>query len=136
MAGVNKVILLGNVGKDPEVRHLESGNVVAGLTIATSEKYKDKSGQSQEVTEWHNVVVWGKLAEIVEKYVSKGNQLYVEGKIKTEKWTDKDGNERKTTKIFATEITLLGGKGGSGGGGQAQDVPVMEGSGGEDDLPF
>ncbi|MBQ0053510.1 MAG: single-stranded DNA-binding protein [Bacteroidales bacterium] len=107
----NKVLLIGNVGKDPDVRHLESGAVVAQFTLATSERYKDKSGAIQELTEWHNIVCWRQLAEIAEKYISKGTQIFVEGKIRTRNWTDQSGAKRYTTEIYADNIRLLGRKG-------------------------
>lgn len=96
---LNKVILIGNLGKDPEVRHLDNGGVVANFSMATNESYKDKQGQKQTVTEWHSVVVWGKVAEIVEQYVKSGSLIYVEGKLKTRSWEDKDGNKRYTTEV-------------------------------------
>jgi single-strand DNA-binding protein len=109
MAGsVNKVILIGNVGKDPEVRHLENGAVVANFTLATSESYKDKnSGERIENTDWHDIVVWRGLAEVVEKYVRKGHKIYVEGKLKKRTWQDKEGNTRYTTEVVADEMTML-----------------------------
>lgn len=109
MAGVNKVILVGNLGKDPEVRYLDNGTAVANFTIATSESYKDKnSGERVTQTEWHNVVVWRGLAEVAEKYLKKGNQVYIEGKLKTRSWEDKDGNTRYTTEIVGDNMTMLG----------------------------
>lgn len=109
MAGsVNKVILIGNLGKDPEVRHLENGAVVANFSIATSETYKDRNtGQKVENTDWHDIVVWRGLAEIVEKYVRKGHKVYVEGKLKKRSWQDKEGNTRYTTEVIADELTIL-----------------------------
>ena len=109
MAGtVNKVILIGNLGKDPEVRHLENGAVVANFPIATSESYTDKNtGQKVENTDWHNIVVWRGLAGVVEKYVKKGQKVYIEGKLKTRSWQDKDGSTRYTTEIIADELTIL-----------------------------
>ena len=109
MAGtVNKVILIGNLGKDPEVRHLENGAVVANFPIATSESYTDKNtGQKVENTDWHNIVVWRGLAGVVEKYVKKGQKIYVEGKLKTRSWQDKDGSTSYTTEIIADELTIL-----------------------------
>ena len=104
---VNKVILLGNLGKDPEVRYLEQNRVVAKFTLATSETFTNRQGERQTETEWHNIEVWDNLARIVEKYVKKGNQLYLEGKIRTERWTDKEGHEHTTKKIKATSLTLL-----------------------------
>ena len=110
MAGVNKVILVGNLGKDPEVRHLESGVAVANFPIATSETYKDKSGTRQEQTEWHNIVLWRGLAEIAEKYLKKGNQIYVEGKLRSRSWEDKEGNTRYITEVVGDNLTMLGSK--------------------------
>lgn len=109
MAGsVNKVILIGNLGKDPEVRHLENGAVVANFSIATSETYTDRAtGERKENTDWHNIVVWRGLAEVVEKYVRKGTKIYVEGKLKTRSWQDKEGNTRYTTEVVADELTML-----------------------------
>ncbi len=109
MAGVNKVILVGRLGKDPEVRHLESGAAVANFTMATSESYKDKNtGQRVEQTEWHNIVLWRWLAETAEKYLHKGDMVYIEGKLKTRSWQDKDGNTRYTTEVVADNMTMLG----------------------------
>ncbi len=109
MAGVNKVILLGNLGSDPEVRYLESGAVVASFNIATSEKYKGKDGNMIEQTEWHRIELWDNLAKIAEQYLKKGNSVYVEGRIRTEEWTDKEGIQRKGIKIRGTSMTLVGG---------------------------
>lgn len=103
----NKVILIGNVGKDPEVRHLESGTTVASFTLATTEKYKDKNGVLQDQTEWHNIVCWRNLAELSEKYITKGSQIFVEGKIRTRSWTDQAGVKKYTTEIIADNIRLL-----------------------------
>jgi len=105
------VILVGNLGKDPEVRHLESGVMVANFPMATSEGYKDRTtGERKTVTEWHNIVLWRGLAEIAEKYLKKGNQIYIEGKLRTRSWTDQDGNTRYTTEVVADNMTMLGGK--------------------------
>jgi len=108
MSGVNKVILLGNLGRDPEVRHLDNGRAVANFSIATSETYKNRQGERVTSTEWHNVVLWSPLAEIAEKYLSKGKQVYIEGKLTTRSWEDKDGNTRYTTEVVGRELTLLG----------------------------
>jgi single-strand DNA-binding protein len=117
MSGVNKVILVGRLGKDPEVRNLDNGAVVANFTIATSESYKDKTtGEKKEVTEWHNVVLWRGLAEIAQKYLHKGDMVYVEGKLRTRSW-EKEGITRYTTEIVADNMTMLGSRSGSGGGG-------------------
>ena len=111
MAGINKVILVGNLGKDPEVRYLEGGTAVANFPIATSETFKDKaSGERKTNTEWHNIVVWRGLAEIAEKYLKKGSQIYLEGKLRTRQWQDKDGNNRYTTEIIADNLQMLGRK--------------------------
>lgn len=105
---INKVILVGNVGKDPEVRYLDSGVAVANFPFATSETYKNKNGEKVTTTEWHNIVLWRGLAEVVEKYVKKGSQLYIEGKIRTRSWDDRDGNKRYTTEIIADTMQMLG----------------------------
>lgn len=110
MAGVNKVILVGNLGRDPEIRHLEGGAVVANFTLATTEFYKDKTGNRIEQTEWHNVVLWRGLAEIAEKYLRKGMSIYLEGKIRTSSWEDKDGTKKYKTEIVGETMTMLGGK--------------------------
>ncbi|MFC6670946.1 single-stranded DNA-binding protein [Marinobacterium aestuariivivens] len=115
--GINKVILVGNLGGDPEVRYMPSGNAVTNVTLATSESWKDKqSGQMQERTEWHRVVFFNKLAEIAGEYLRKGSQVYVEGSLRTRKWQDQSGQDRYTTEIVASEMQMLGGRGGSGGG--------------------
>jgi single-strand DNA-binding protein len=117
MASVNKVILIGNLGRDPEVRYAPSGSAIANVTIATSRQWKNKdSGERQEETEWHRVVFYDRLAEIAGEYLKKGKSVYVEGRLKTRKWTDKDGVEKYTTEIIANEMTMLGGREGGGGG--------------------
>lgn len=134
MAGVNKVILVGNLGKDPEIRHLENGRAVVNFPLATSETYKTRDGERVTKTEWHNVVLWTPLAEVAEKYLAKGSQVYVEGKLTTRSWDDKDGNKRYTTEVVGREMTLLGGRpseGGNGGYGDQgqsynQQQPVAE----------
>lgn len=108
MAGVNKVILLGNLGKDPEVRHLENGRAVANFSLATSETYKNKQGERVTNTEWHNVVLWTPLAEIAEKYLNKGNQVYIEGKLTSRSYEDKEGVTKYITEVVGREMTLLG----------------------------
>lgn len=123
MASVNKVILVGNLGRDPEVRYMTNGDAVANVTIATSESWKDKaSGEKREITEWHRLVFYRKLAEIVGQYLKKGSTIYVEGRIRTRKWTDKEGQERSTTEIEVAEMQMLGGRsgGGSSSGGEAE----------------
>lgn len=121
MASVNKVILLGNLGRDPEVRYLPSGDPVANITIATSSRYKSKTGEMVEETEWHRVTFFGRLAEIASQYLKKGRPVYVEGRIKTNKYTDKNGVERYSTDVIASEMQLLGGREGSGEPNQAGD---------------
>lgn len=148
MSGVNKVILVGRLGKDPEVRHLENGATVANFSIATSETYKDRqTGERREQTEWHNVVLWRGLAEVAEKYVKKGDMIYVEGKLRTRSW-EKDGVTRYTTEVVGDNMTMLGGGGNSGaasGGGmqasqsQSMEQPQTQSSPADDvtdDLPF
>jgi single-strand DNA-binding protein len=116
--GVNKVILIGNLGADPETRAMPSGATVANLRIATTENWKDRtSGENQERTEWHRVALFGKLAEIAGEYLRKGSQVYIEGSLRTRKWQDKQGNERFSTEIVGNEMQMLGGRGGGGGGG-------------------
>ena len=110
MAGVNKVILIGNLGSDPEVRHLSSGSVVANFNIATSESYTNKNGERVTQTEWHRIELWDGLAKVAEQYLKKGQTVYVEGKLKTENWQDSDGNNRTTTRIRGLNLTMLGGK--------------------------
>lgn len=118
MASVNKVILIGNLGRDPEVRYAPSGSAICNVTIATSRQWKNRdSGERQEETEWHRVVFYDRLAEIAGEYLKKGRPVYVEGRLKTRKWTDKDGVEKYTTEIVADQMQLLGGREGGGGGG-------------------
>ena len=117
--GINKVIVLGNLGKDPEVRYMPSGGQVTNITVATSESWKDKdTGEQKEVTEWHRIVFFNRLAEIAGQYLKKGSQVYIEGALKTRKWQGQDGQDRYTTEIVASEMQMLGGRGGSGGGQQ------------------
>jgi single-strand DNA-binding protein len=111
MASVNKVIVLGNLGSDPQVKFTPSGQAVCNFSVATTDKWDDKSGQKQERTEWHRIVVWGKLAELCGQYLKKGRQAYVEGRLQTREWQDKDGNKRQTTEVVASQVQFLGGKG-------------------------
>lgn len=142
MAGVNKVILIGRLGKDPEVRTMESGRKVANLTLATSETYKDKNGEKQEITEWHNINFWGPAAEVLEKYLKKGSQLYVEGKLRTRSYEDKDGNKKYVTEILGENFTFLGGGNRPEGSGYEKTTSAAEPSFSassadtDDDLPF
>jgi single-strand DNA-binding protein len=114
MASVNKVILIGNLGKDPETRYMPNGDAVTNITLATTETWKDKNGEKQEKTEWHRVTFYRKLAEIAGEYLKKGRPVYVEGRLETRKWTDKSGAERYTTEIIASDMKMLGSKPGSG----------------------
>jgi single-strand DNA-binding protein len=138
MAGVNKVILLGNLGKDPEVRYLEGGTAVANFTLATSETYKDRtSGERKSITEWHNVVVWRGLAEIAEKYLKKGSQVYIEGKLRSRQWQDKDGNNRYTTEIVADTMQMVGKRDDNASNESTPSSPDIENNNEvDDDLPF
>ena len=153
--GINKVIIVGNVGGDPETRYMPSGSAVTNVTVATNESWKDKaSGEQKERTEWHRVVMFNRLGEIAAEYLRKGSQVYIEGKLRTNKWQDKSGNDRYTTEIIADEMQMLGGRGGSGGGNVGGGAPSGGGeqgggsSGGgnappqpgpddfDDDIPF
>ena len=148
MGSVNKVILVGNLGRDAELRYTPGGAAVATLSLATTETWNDKEGQRQEKTEWHRVVLWGKQAESLQEYLTKGKQIYVEGRLQTRQWDDKDGNKRYTTEIKADRITLLGGGGGGRGAGAGAEYGARgSGSGGgmdeppvepitDDDIPF
>jgi len=123
--GVNKVILIGNLGKDPEVRYMPSGGAVVNITLATSDTWKDKtSGEAKERTEWHNVVFFNKLAEIVGQYLKKGSRMYVEGSLRTRKWQDKDGQDRYSTEIVAADMQMLDSRGGSSGGDDYGSAPA------------
>ena len=131
--GVNKVILVGNLGKDPEVRYAPNGGAVANVTIATSESWKDKAtGEKQERTEWHRVVFFSRLAEIAAEYLKKGAQIYVEGRLQTRKWQDKEGKDRYTTEIVANELQMLGSRGAGGGGGESFSQEMPESGGRQD----
>ena len=127
MSGVNKVILIGNLGKDPEVRYLDNGVAVANLSLATSENYKNKDGEKVTQTEWHDIVLWRGLAEVAEKYLKKGSSVYIEGKLRTSKWVDKDENTRYKTEVLADKLTMLG---------RSQNQEQSSESTSEDDLPF
>lgn len=142
MAGVNKVILVGNLGKDPEIRQLENGTKVASFSLATTESYKGKDGNKVEQTEWHNIVLWRGLAEVAERFLKKGNTIYVEGKIRSRSWEDKEGNKRYTTEIVGDNMTMIGGRrdadsttSQSGGNSIPEQPDIVPGADG-DDLPF
>jgi single-strand DNA-binding protein len=144
--GVNKVILIGNLGNDPEMRHIPSGAAVCEFRVATNETWTGRDGQRQERTEWHRIVVWGKQAEACSKYLSKGRQVFVEGRLRTRSWEDRDGNKRYTTEIVASDVQFLagggsgGGSGGGGRGGSDEPPPMPDngygGPGPDDDIPF
>jgi len=160
MASVNKVILIGNLGRDPETRYMPEGGAITNISIATTEKWKDKNGEMQEKTEWHRVAFFGKLAEIAGEYLKKGSQVYVEGRLQTRKWQDKDGQDKYMTEIVANQMQMLGSRqgmgggdraGGGGGGGERAEAgegggqraaakPAAKGAGKfddfEDDIPF
>jgi len=127
VSGVNKVILIGNLGKDPEVRYLDNGVAVANLSLATSENYKNKDGEKVTQTEWHDIVLWRGLAEVAEKYLKKGSSVYIEGKLRTNKWVDKDENTRYKTEVLADKLTMLA---------RSQNQEQSSESSSEDDLPF
>lgn len=136
MASVNKVILVGNLGANPEVRYMPSGDAVASVRLATTDRYKDKaSGEYKEVTEWHRVAFFGRLAEVVAQYLKKGVSIYVEGRIRTRKWKDGDGVDRYSTEIVADQMQMLGGRRPANeSGGRAGDEPPMKD--GDDEIPF
>lgn len=123
MASVNKVILIGNLGRDPETRYSADGAAIANVSVATTRRYKDSSGQQQEETEWHRVVFFGRLAEIAGEYLRKGRSVYVEGRLRTRKWTDKEGAEKQTTEIVAENMQMLGSREGMGGGDIEESAP-------------
>ena len=144
MAGVNKAILIGNLGRDPELRYTQSGSAVANFTLATSENWNNKKGEREERTEWHRIVAWGRTAELCAQYLAKGRTVYIEGRIQTREWEDKEGQKRRTTEIVANTVQFLGGRGqgaGGGGGGGGRDLPPPSSPsepppGGDDDIPF
>lgn len=153
MAGVNKAILVGNLGRDPEMRQTPNGQSVVNFTLATSENWTDKSGERQERTEWHRIVVWGRTAEMCNQYLSKGRTVYIEGRIQTREWEDKDGNKRYTTEINAQTVQFIGPRQDGGGGGGSPGGSGYSGGGGfsggrgdggnmdpgppmDDDIPF
>jgi single-strand DNA-binding protein len=148
MGSVNKAILVGNLGRDAEMRFTAGGTPVATVSLATTEKFTDRDGQKREDTQWHRIVIWGKTAESLHEYLTKGKQIYVEGRIQTREWTDKEGKPAKTTEIRADRVVLLGGGGGGGGPRPGRDRYTDEGGGSapvdsghvdapsEDDIPF
>lgn len=143
--GINKVILIGHLGRDPEVRYSASGSAIANITLATSEQWRDKqSGEQQERTEWHRVVMFGKLGEIAGEYLKKGSQVYIEGRLQTRKWQDNQGNDRYTTEIVANDMQMLGGRGGgsagfnqdTGSAGSQAPAAAPAAADFDDDIPF
>ena len=146
MSGVNKVILIGNLGADPTLRYTPSGTAVCNFNIATSETFTNKGGEKETRTEWHRVVTWAKLAEICNEYLKKGKQVYIEGRLQTRSWEDQSGNKKYSTEVVANNMTMLGRAGDGPGDGpvdvpaqempQTEDVPQTAGGGDDDDLPF
>ncbi len=141
MAGLNKVILIGNLGRDPELRYTANGQPVANFTLATTESWTNKSGEREQRTEWHRIVTWGRLAEICGEHLNKGKQVYVEGRLQTREWEDREGNKRKTTEVTANQVLMLGRRGDGPGGPSSppdapEDSPPDSNPGGSDDIPF
>jgi single-strand DNA-binding protein len=141
MASVNKVILLGNLGRDPELRYTPGGQAVANFTVVTNERYTTKDGEKKEQTEWHRIVAWGRTGEICAQYLSKGRSVYVEGRLQTREWEDKEGGKRRTTEIVATTVQFIGGRGEGGSGGSPSEGGSSGGGGYDsgpppDDVPF
>jgi single-strand DNA-binding protein len=140
MASVNKVILIGNLGRDPELRYTGSGQPVANFTMATTENWTNKSGEREQRTEWHRIVAWGRLAEICGEHLAKGKQVYVEGRLQTREWEDREGNKRRTTEITAQQVLMMGRRGEAGGmpadEGSPPEPAGETGETGEDDIPF
>ena len=147
MAGVNKVILIGNLGRDPELRYTASGTAVANFTLATTENIRTKDGGREERTEWHRIVAWARTAELCAQYLSKGRSVYIDGRLQTREWEDKEGQKRRTTEIVANSVQFLGGRGqggggaapppaGGGGGAPGGGAPGGGAPGGGDDIPF
>jgi single-strand DNA-binding protein len=141
MASVNKVILVGNLGRDPEIRYTQQGTAVANFSLATTNRFKSRSGEMEERTEWHRIVAWDKLAEICGQYLAKGRQVYIEGRLQTREWEDKDGNKRSTTEVVAQTMQMLGRREGQGGsssaassGAAAPDQPLADAP--DDEIPF
>ncbi len=141
--GINKVIIVGNLGQDPETRYMPSGSAVTNFTVATNESWKDKqTGEQKDRTEWHRVAMFGRLAEVAAEYLRKGSQVYIEGKLRTRKWQDRDGKERYTTEIIADEMQMLGGRGGGGSAPMSTDSapasapPQPPADDFDDDIPF
>lgn len=136
---VNKAILIGNLGKDPELKYTQSGKAVASFSLATTDRWSSQDGQKQEQTIWHNIVCWGRTAELAKEYLAKGRQVYIEGRIVNRSYDDKDGNKKYISEIVVSSLQFLGSRSDSGGGGgmpQPSDMPAPAGDSGDDDLPF
>jgi single-strand DNA-binding protein len=140
MASINKVILIGNLGRDPELRYTQGGQAVANFTLATNERFSTKDGDKQERTEWHRIVAWGRTGELCAQYLSKGRSVYLEGRLQTREWEDKEGQKRRTTEIVATTVQFLGGRGEGGSGGPSSSIGESGFDAGSppppDDVPF
>lgn len=147
MASLNKVMLIGNLGRDPEIRYTPDGSPVANFSLATTDSWTDKGGSRQERTEWHNIVAWSRLADLSKRFLTKGRQVYVEGRLRTREWTDRDGNKRRTTEVIASQMVLLGSRGEAAehapaaapqpSAGNSEPEPAIEEGGiTDDDLPF
>ncbi len=147
MASLNKVMLIGNLGRDPEIRYTPDGSPVANFSLATTDYWTDKSGTRQERTEWHNIVAWSRLADLSKRFLTKGKQVFVEGRLRTREWTDRDGNKRRTTEIVASQMVLLGSRGEAvehtpagapqpSAGSSEPEPAIEEGGITDDDLPF
>lgn len=135
MSSLNKVMLIGNLGRDPEIRYTQDGSPVASFSLATSETWTDKNGNRQEHTEWHNIVAWTRLAELSKRYLSKGRQVYIEGRLRTRDWSDKDGNKRRTTEVIASQMVLLGSRA-QAEGGASYPAPLQKGASESADQSF
>ncbi len=135
-AGVNKVILVGNLGRDPELRYTQGGQAVANFSLATSESFSKKDGTRDERTEWHRIVVWGRTAENCSQYLAKGRTVYIEGRLQTREWENKEGQKQRTTEVVAQTVQFLGGKGGDGGGARSGGASNEPPPPADDDIPF
>jgi single-strand DNA-binding protein len=142
MAGINKVILIGNLGRDPELRYTQNGQAVVNFTMATTENWTNRNGEREERTEWHRIVAWGRTAELCAQYLSKGRTVYVEGRLQTREWEDREGQKRRTTEINAQTVQFLGPRGSGPGGGESRDASASQApepsaaSSSDDDIPF
>jgi single-strand DNA-binding protein len=136
MSSLNKILLIGHLGRDPEIRYTPDGSPVATFSLATSENWTDKNGSRQEHTEWHNIVAWSKLADLCKKYLTKGRQVYIEGRIRSREWTDREGNKRRTTEVIATQMVLLGSRSQSADAGVQPMEPVSRSTSDSDQQPF